>query len=112
MIEVSTTTTKPGPGSSAVDVRLSAKKFYSNAVEQGETSGPTSIPKGGDLVLWEQNVIGCGPSSQDLARQMNPLLGDDLKSLFAYFLKGWKADKHYGYRAERACAGLWMTAAR
>lgn len=85
-----------GTGLVGVNVALSARFFYGSAVNQTDKStGPQTLPKGGDLVLWEQSIIGTTSGQQETTRNIAGVVNDDMKQWFATgFLKGWKASKH------------------
>jgi hypothetical protein len=89
-LEAVTTTGQTGP--IGVHVRLSANRFYSQAVDLTETAGgPRLAPRGGTLTFWEDSLIAAGMNDQDLARVVAPYVGEKVKLFFAQFLKGWNA---------------------
>ncbi|MGE7368320.1 hypothetical protein ACQKKX_04515 [Neorhizobium sp. NPDC001467] len=92
ILELETLATTGAGGLTAVHVNLEARRFYSNAIEQdARPDNPESVPRGGDLVLWEHPMIASGYGEQNVVREMAPYVNDNIKSFFAQFLKGWKA---------------------
>jgi hypothetical protein len=92
ILELDTMTTTGQNGPIGVHVRLSASRFYSQAVDLSEGVGsPMLSPRGGTLILWEDSIIGSSNSEQDLARTITPYVDEKLKLFFSQFLKGWNA---------------------
>lgn len=92
ILELDTMTTTGQTGPIGVHVRLSANRFYSQAVDLSEGSGgPKLAPRGGTLTFWEDALIASGTSDQDLARVISPYVNEKVKLFFGQFLKGWNA---------------------
>ena len=87
LLEASIRSTKGSPA--AIYILLAATPYYSNAIEQGAKEGSLdAIPRSGDLVIWERDVIGASTSSTDeLVLGMSNALSTNLKDFFATYIE-------------------------
>jgi hypothetical protein len=76
----------------AVYVELTAQNFYSHVIDTEAKPGePEAMPRAGDLSLWSGNMIASGTDTQAMVRDLTPYIGQQMKSFFGDFLKGWNA---------------------
>jgi hypothetical protein len=72
----------------ALVIRLKASRQYGDLVsaaargQPNPAQNPLAVPRGGEVVFWEELVVGSGPPAQ-LAPAMVPQIEDKLKQFFA-----------------------------
>jgi hypothetical protein len=72
----------------ALVIRIKASRQYADVVSAAARSAPNpaqnplAVPRGGEVVFWEELVVGSGPPSQ-LAAAMVPQIETKLKQFFA-----------------------------
>jgi hypothetical protein len=92
ILELETLATTGSSSPTAIHVRLQARSFYSNAIDQNApANSPEASPRPGDLVLWQHPVIGAGYGEQEVVRAIGPYVNENMKRFFTAFLRGWKA---------------------
>ena len=75
-----------GSDSMGVSIKVSAEKFYTDAVELGETkNSPEGNPKSGTLVLWDRTFIGSGAKGPELKLGMVEALESVMSEFFAIY---------------------------
>jgi hypothetical protein len=74
----------------ALVIRIKASRQYADLVSAAARGAPNpaqnplAIPRGGEVLFWEELVVGSGPPTQ-LATAMAPQIDDKLKQFFAQF---------------------------
>ena len=70
-------------------IRIYASRPYSDVVSAGAIKaganaprGPLTVPRAGDVIFWEELVVGSGPTAQ-LASGIGPTIDAKIKQLYA-----------------------------
>jgi hypothetical protein len=74
----------------ALVIRLKASRQYADLVSAAARAAPNpaqnplAVPRGGEVLFWEELVVGSGPPAQ-LATAIMPQIEDKLRQFFAEF---------------------------